>query len=312
MGYNNNNAGMSFMRYRHYGQYDDLAYYDMLAMKQTEEKEAPVNTTTKTSNTAKTQKNGNANELKTQNKNNRTGSQKSNAEDMRLLNVNHIDMAIQVQINICVLALEKKIDLYNIVQTCEYDCSRDAFMKGAVSPYSLNLDRPLAFLSLLSERMECRLQDFFMDKNRCKKKLGEVLEDILSSPMKFSAYALSLADFSHDEEDEREIEGIETYRMELNEVSILNSPLSFKRRDSHLTRIYIYRYSDEKTGEIYGYEMTMEKGGIEWTLPDHCLYKFMYDGYTVHEEKEGFLSHFFETMLTKYKEAGGIVSDYLA
>ena len=31
MGYNNNYAGMHLIRYSHYGQYDDLQYYDKLA-----------------------------------------------------------------------------------------------------------------------------------------------------------------------------------------------------------------------------------------------------------------------------------------
>lgn len=36
MGYNNNYAGMHMVRFTHYGQYDDLEYYDKLAEKENE------------------------------------------------------------------------------------------------------------------------------------------------------------------------------------------------------------------------------------------------------------------------------------
>ena len=158
MGYNNNFAGMHFMRYKQYAQYEDLAYYDKLAeekRKQEKEKEVALKEEKKAEKATKNKKE-------------------------KFISDEQMEISFDIYANIFIIAFDRKIDIYQSIKECEFLCEKDEIV-GQTHAFALNpLEKSVVFLGLLAEKMNCKITDFFALNLEDRKKIAyRILKDEL-------------------------------------------------------------------------------------------------------------------------------------
>lgn len=159
MGYNNNYAGMRMLRYSHYGQYDDLEYYNKLA-----EEENPCK--------KENDKAENSNNTDEKNKfkkrlvdlNNKYGGGYGVEE---LIEINHFVHSQIIRSNIMIIAMKNKKDIYETLVECENIMNND-YRTNAVptiaESYMPKIDKCMIFMSLIAEKLNCTVWDFFINE----------------------------------------------------------------------------------------------------------------------------------------------------
>lgn len=159
MGYNNNYAGMHMIRYSRYGQYDDLKYYDKLAEQERQCKKE--NAWSENSN-SEDRKNKFKRELI--DLNNKLGGGYGVDE---LIDTHHFVYSNIVMSNVMIIAMKNKKDIYEILTECENTMNND-YRTNAVPKISWSympiMDKLMIFLSLLAEKLNCNICDFFVNE----------------------------------------------------------------------------------------------------------------------------------------------------
>ena len=192
MGYNNNHAGMHIMRYSRCTAYDDLEYYDRVAQKKYAKKKnlekmqercekEPVNV--KGDINMSDVKSHNQNKSKKQNPKKSTPSpppRKYGTE--KVIDFSHFLSANLVSKNIMIYALKNKKDAYKILSDAEDLLEQDMRTNAEVnSPWSwiTILEKSIIFLSVVAEKLDCTIQELFInDADYCKRFVYKLLDDI--------------------------------------------------------------------------------------------------------------------------------------
>lgn len=159
MGYNNNYAGMHLIRYSHYGQYDDLQYYDKLAEQENQFKINARSESIKSTNKKKKIKKKLLVEL-----NDKYGGGYGVDE---LIDTHHFVYSNIIISNVMIIAMKNKKDIYEILIECENIMNND-YRTNAVPKiswsYMPQMDKLMIFLSLLAEKLNCNIWDFFLNE----------------------------------------------------------------------------------------------------------------------------------------------------
>lgn len=159
MGYNNNYAGMHMIRYSRYGQYDDLKYYDKLAEQERQCKK--VNARPENSNSEDRK---NKFKKKLVDLNNKYGGGYGVDE---LIDAHHFVYSNIVMSNVMIIAMKNKKDIYEILTECENTMNKD-YRTNAVPKISWSyipiMDKFMIFTSLLAEKLNCNIWDFFVNE----------------------------------------------------------------------------------------------------------------------------------------------------
>lgn len=89
---------------------------------------------------------------------------------------------VNAERNIFLIALEKKLDIYNIICECEQLCKDDSNMDSDESQftYLTPLVRAQVFMNILADKMDCDAKDFvFMNKDECDKRYKALINKML-------------------------------------------------------------------------------------------------------------------------------------
>ena len=143
MGYNNNNAGIKMIRYNHYGEYDDLKYYDELVLKNA-------------------QKNKKI-ERKQSNENTEHYTEKN-------ISSKHFMYSDAIIANIFIISMKKKKDIGEILYQCEKMMENDERTSLSLENRWPMVHYSLLFLSMVAEKLECDVLEFFIDNQSLRKK----------------------------------------------------------------------------------------------------------------------------------------------
>ena len=301
MGYNNNNAGMHFIRYNRYAQYEDLAYYDKLAEKRKMEKginTPAVNSSNKPVTTDKNSKN-------------------KISERKAIIDISHIVVMNVATRNILIYALQKKKDIYKIVSDADQLMLRD----GRTSPEESEdigrwqfvpaLEKVTIFLSIISSKLECSLSDLFKDDEKlCKRVIYHLLEDISgdcdyigpsdgevdekgNASIYFSSFDGYFLDFPNDDKFNSYYKRSYSQRMELTFCRDRDED-GFYYSVSYgtvgpLNLQYEFFNAPKRNKHLSQFESRM-------MLLDSCLY----------EEKRGALQKFVDRLIEKHPEWGSV------
>lgn len=212
MGRDNNNAGMHLIRFSSYRYYDNLEYYDRLAVdewrkkqqkiKEKEEKKRLEEQKKKAELETKMALNQKAEERKPKKKNN---GQNDNNKIMRpkygeekVIPMRFFIEKDIVTRNMMIIALKKRLDIFKILEEAENMMSDDKRMNCEVAfnnswSWMPMLDKSMVFLGIVAEKMECKLKDFFEDDSETTKAfIYELLENI-------NDYEWDSGEFDNDE-----------------------------------------------------------------------------------------------------------------
>ena len=189
MGRNNHHAGLHMIRFSKYGQYDDLDFYDRLVQQRRVLLEAEMD-----------EQNPNAIEDITQIESKDTKPKKKHKKKENKNTYDPWNIQIQygteevldiqriigpyqdMMANIMVLALKHKKDIYSILSECEDVFSKDSRINPPPkTDWCLcpKLDHSIAFLSLVAEKLDCNLYDFFIDNKLERQKIVYRVIDFL-------------------------------------------------------------------------------------------------------------------------------------
>ncbi len=208
MGYNNNHAGMHMSRYNHYGAYDDLEYYDRMAELTAQQKAEQARLDQKVSDSAgdkmiendtvrkgtdvEEQKNvvvQNSQKAPTKKKKNKRyrhqdpWDEASEFGKEEIIDIEHfIGMPSTVMANMMIIAMKNKKDIYEILVGCEELMKKD--MRTNPEPESSwawmsKLDLTVIFLSMVAEKLDCSVFEFFIDDIKRRTKFVYSLIDYL-------------------------------------------------------------------------------------------------------------------------------------
>lgn len=159
MGYNNNYAGMHMIRYSRYGQYDDLKYYDKLAEQERQCKKENARPENSNSEDRK-----NKFKKKLVDLNNKYGGDYGVDE---LIDTHHFVYSNIVMSNVMIIAMKNKKDIYEILTECENTMNND-YRTNAVPKISWSympiMDKLMIFMSILAEKLNCNIWDFFANE----------------------------------------------------------------------------------------------------------------------------------------------------
>lgn len=314
MGRNNHHAGMHFIHFNNYGNYDDLEYYDRLVAQKEKEKqeliarkleaierekqEAALRATDKIAAAVKSNNN----------LDNKTGQRTDLIED------SCFRKCAEIYANIFLIAFEKKLDISNLISECEYIMSNDRTLKTRSLFGMTPIESSYIFLQLLSEKMECMVSEFYVtDKESRKQRVYSVLKKITEDYSKLS-YVQGIASFTQFiGQDEY---GVSNFGGKYRDVKITRLSISkFYYLDIKLQSVedipecnmeyYIDKVEDMKE-KYTRYFLVVGTRTKNYEQP----YEYMYGGSVVHSEKTGQMKRFFEGMLERYLLQGAEVELY--
>ncbi|WP_352398298.1 hypothetical protein [[Clostridium] aminophilum] len=199
MGYNNNNAGMHFMRRNRYADYDNLSYYDrkfeeeqLLRIKKMLTDEADKTTVIEeerkvpASPHKKKRKSLNANLPLIKDVLSYYGIPKNGSTEV-IDNHFYFDVESVVTSNILITAMKSKKDIYSIMKECDelisnddriYIDGFDNYVHSAISKQKT----VLTYFALLADRIGCDWREFFENDIAKKQKfIYELLSYLISS-----------------------------------------------------------------------------------------------------------------------------------
>ena len=194
MGYNQHHAGMHLIRYsQKYAPYDDLEYYDELAKRQrnTEKNirtsETPSVLTETSSKSDKPTEHPQKKDMQKTMSNEKTRPKQKKKKEVSLIYKSHtnitygteavidtnhyLGISYIVPANIMMIALQKKLDIYEIMDECEKLAASDKYLNP--NPEYLyqcsKVERSLVFMSLLAEKMQCSVYQFFINDSESRR-----------------------------------------------------------------------------------------------------------------------------------------------
>lgn len=191
MGYNDHHAGMHMIWYRRYAAYEDLAYYDKLAeerckrekMKEAKEKEEIV-----MGNQEKNVQNSSKQSTKKKQKNNK--SQKSMEIPKipygteKVIDIQYFGKMDLISKNLMIIALKNKVDIGKILYDVENIMKKDERTNGKPAinnswSWMPMLEKAMIFLTILADKLNCTVQEFFIDNEEvCKNYVYKLLDEI--------------------------------------------------------------------------------------------------------------------------------------
>lgn len=182
MGYNNNNAGMRFMRYKHYAKDENLEYYDKLAEEEFLRKRAEQKVAKEKEEKAKTLEP----QLSEKTDSNQV-EQKSHNSPFKygreyLVDIHHFLYANHVNANIMIYAMKKKKDIVAILNKVEDLMKRDIRINPSPKSqfsYFPKMDNAFRFLSILAEELDCTVNEIMCDDEFMRREFAYDLLDSL-------------------------------------------------------------------------------------------------------------------------------------
>lgn len=277
MGYNNNYAGMHMVRFTHYGQYDDLGYYDKLAEKENKCKRI------------KTESDKNHIDRKNKFKkklvewNNKYGGGYGVEE---LIEINHFVYSHIIMSNIMIIAMKNKKDIYEILIECE-DIMNNDYRANSVPNISWSympmMDKFMIYMSLVAERLNCTIWDFFTDEPTQRKDfvyslIKQLQTDSYLYPDDGEININESAEFLYNDFDH-------TYGMS----NVMHQPVY---HDMALT------FSKEVFEDEINYSVSFG----DMTINSNTKFNYMSKGAYLWEEDNGELKNFIEKTIKRYPE----------
>lgn len=302
MGYNNNHAGMHMMRYSRYAAYDDLEYYDRVAQeayarKQQLEKEQGEVQESREKETVSVRSDINMSDVKPHNQNKKKNKKQNSKKPTILcpprkygteevIDFSHFLSADLVSKNIMIYALKNKKDAYKILSDAEDLLKQDIRTNAEVS--SLDewswmpiLEKSMIFLSVVAEKLDCTIQEFFINDEDYRKRFVYKLLD-------------EIGDHEWDEG-------------EVDEDGNATITISDFDRWHHLTD------RSHSMGIIDSMDLSVERqvfdDGVNYTLSYGCLtvrvtsaYDFLVKGAYLLEEEKGKLQELVDRLIEEHPE----------
>ena len=179
MGYNNNYAGMHMIWHSHYGKYENLEYYDRMAAEK--EKEKRLITEKERLKVEEEKKVKNKNQT---GKNNKKQSQINSSTHKNplkpapfgtesIISYEYYDRLSNIfRANVMIEALERKLDIYGIINECEEIMKKDILTnppENSLFYVYPRLERDLVFINLLADKMKCSVSDLFIENKKKNK-----------------------------------------------------------------------------------------------------------------------------------------------
>lgn len=278
MGYNNNYAGMHMIRYSRYGQYDDLKYYDKLAEQEKQCKK--VNARPENSNSEDRK---NKFKKKLVDLNNKYGGGYGVDE---LIDAHHFVYSNIVMSNVMIIVMKNKKDIYEILTECENTMNKD-YRTNAVPKISWSyipiMDKFMIFTSLLAEKLNCNIWDFFVNEPTQRKDfvyrlIKQLQAGLYLYPDDGEINMDQSADFFYSNFDH-------TYGMS----SVIHQPLYC---DMALTF----------SKEIYEDEINYSVSFGDMTINSNTKFDYMCKGAYLWEEDSGELKDYIEKIISQHSE----------
>lgn len=189
MGYNNNHAGMHMIWHRRYATYDDLAYYDRLAEEQ--RKKVKENEVNRGDVTVMSQQEKVVNSKPKQKAKKKNVNSNSMMEIPRIpygtekvIDIQYFGKIDLISKNLMFIALKNKINMGSILNDVEGIMKKD---ERTNSKPSINnswswmplLEKAMIFLTILADKLDCSVQEFFIeDEEVCKRYIYKLLDEI--------------------------------------------------------------------------------------------------------------------------------------
>lgn len=188
MGYNNHHAGMHMIWHRRYAAYEDLTYYDKLA----EEKSIRAKTEKEDKVIVEMNTQENTSQKPTRQNTKKKQKNKSNQNTMekpkipygteKVIEIQHFTKMELVSKNLMFIALKNKIDIGKILCDVENIMKQDERTNAAPNnswSWMTILEKATIFLSILADKLNCSIQEFFIDNEEvCKKYIYKLLDEI--------------------------------------------------------------------------------------------------------------------------------------
>lgn len=190
MGYNNHHAGMHMIWHRRYAAYDDLAYYDKLAEERRkiemnkEEKKEKVEMTKQENVVQKPVKQNTKKKQKNKTTQNTMEIPKIAYGTEKIIDIHYFSKMDLVSKNLMIIALKNKIDIGKILYDVENIMKQDERTNGKPAinnswSWMPMLEKAMIFLSILADKLNCSVQEFFIDNEEvCKKYVYKLLDEI--------------------------------------------------------------------------------------------------------------------------------------
>lgn len=309
MGYNNNNAGMHMIWYRHYGEYDNLDYYNKYSetianrkkkepVKKTDSVEDMTNSdtnnyqqsemevTAEVKNSQEPNVIKKANQHKNKKKNKTYHEKQPECGKDKLIDIHHfIELPKVVMANIMIMAMQRKKDIRMIMKETETLMKNDFRTNPEPDTdwaYMPKLESSLIFLSILAEKLECGAYDLFInDERRRRRFICKLLEELKE----------------HDEYWEGWIEGSGDAGISIKSFDfVYHMTTDFADVFDEIMSLYITKdiFDD---GEV---NYSLYFGNI--IVKEKTKYDYMIKGAYLWEEEEGNLKDFMENILQQHPE----------
>ena len=298
MGYNNNNAGMHLMWHSHYGKYDDLEYYDRLIAEQEKEKRLLAEKEhQKQESDKKTMDNNSANKDNKKKTNNKkkyyTASKTLPVKNQSfygnesIISAEYFDRLSNIfRANVMIKALEKKIDIYGILDECEDIMKRDILVNPPVNGESYNyprLEKDLVFINLLADKIRCPITELFIEnKDKNKEFVYKLIDDEIKPFW----------------EDMFDIYGYDDTGVVLwvNDFDRLYEMTNVNTRITSFMSLSLYKYIT-KDGKIL-YSISFGN----FNIPFNLGYQYIFRGAFLWEEEEGRLKDLIEDVIRSHRD----------
>ena len=188
MGYNNHHAGMHMIWHRRYAAYDDLDYYDKLA----EEKRIQARIEKENGEIVEMDKQENTGQKPTQQNIKKKQKSKRRQNTMekpkipygteKVIDIQYFSRMDLVSKNLMFMALKNKIDIGKILCEVEDIMKQDERTNAAINnswSWMPILEKAMIFLSILADKLNCSVQEFFIDNEEVRKKyIYKLLDEI--------------------------------------------------------------------------------------------------------------------------------------
>lgn len=153
MSYNNNNAGMHFVRYKG-ADLDDLNYYDRLASEEFRKKKEERKQAQEKQKETERINNKHQPNKKTNNK----IKEDSDQAGVKAIDDKYFETGVNWFSNLFLIAYEKNIDIYDAVCECELLCEEDYRMRNEWSSLT-ELGKSMIFLKMLSDKTGISMEE---------------------------------------------------------------------------------------------------------------------------------------------------------
>lgn len=317
MGYNNNHAGMHMIWYRHYGEYDDLDYYDRIAEMNTRKKakQTPLVKNEDASAIFETIKNNVVSEEKVVKSQKNTMVQNSQPAPSKKNNMNKphgfeikvpefgkeqiidieyfVGLPETVMANMMMIAIKNKKDIYEILVECEDKMKKDKRTNpDPKSDWSKmpKLMPAIIFLSLVADKLDCAVYELFIDDFKRREKFVYGIIDYVRDYMHSVKY--SIWDYGEVAQSGAAYFGIGDFDLAYGMVGTdkVRYPISAGMSLEFVKDVF-------DNGEV---NYAISFGNL--TIYNYSKYDYSLKGAYLLEESEGKLKDFIEEMIANHPE----------